>query len=427
MDSLKNTDPEIYDIIRGEIDRQHGGIELIASENFVSPAVLEALGQVMTNKYAEGYPEKRYYGGCQFVDQSEQLAIDRAKQLFDAKWANVQPHAGAPANLAVYMTFLEPGDTFMGMDLAHGGHLTHGSAVNFSGRLYNVVPFGVQKETGMIDYGEVRRLAKEQKPKLIMTGASAYPRFWDFAKFREIADEVGAVLIADMAHFAGHVATKLHPDPLPYCHAVTTTTHKTLRGPRGGMILSSEEGGEIILKNMPKPKTYWEAMDSMVFPGTQGGPLEHVIAAKAVAFKEAMTPEFKTYSQQTINNAKTLGETLMGHGYDLVSHGTDNHLLLIDLTNIGRSGKPCEASLERAGITANKNMVPFDQRSPFNPSGIRIGTPAVTTRGMKEPEMKIIGDMIHRVLSNPKNEDIEQEVKAQVSEMCESFPLYREL
>ncbi len=427
MDFLKNTDPEIYDIIRGEIDRQHGGIELIASENFVSPAVLEALGQVMTNKYAEGYPEKRYYGGCQFVDQSEQLAIDRAMQLFDAKWANVQPHAGAQANLAVYMTFLEPGDTFMGMNLAHGGHLTHGSAVNFSGRLYNVVPFGVQKETGMIDYDEVRRLAQEHKPKLIMTGASAYPRFWDFAKFREIADEVGAVLIADMAHFAGHVATKLHPDPIPYCHAVTTTTHKTLRGPRGGMILSSEEGGEIVLKNMPKPKTYWEAMDSMVFPGTQGGPLEHVIAAKAVSFKEAMSPEFKTYSQQTINNAKILGETLIGHGYDLVSHGTDNHLLLVDLTNIGRSGKPCEASLERAGITVNKNMVPFDQRTPFSPSGIRIGTPAVTTRGMKEPEMKIIGDMIHRVLSNPKNEDIEQEVKVQVSEMCQSFPLYREL
>lgn len=427
MDFLKNADPEIYDIIRGEIDRQHGGIELIASENFVSPAVLEALGQVMTNKYAEGYPEKRYYGGCEFVDKSEQLAIDRAKQLFDAKWANVQPHAGAQANLAVYMTFLEPGDTFMGMNLAHGGHLTHGSSVNFSGRLYNVVAFGVEKETGMIDYAEVRRLAQEHKPKLIMTGASAYPRFWDFAKFREIADEVGAVLIADMAHFAGHVATRLHPDPIPYCHAVTTTTHKTLRGPRGGMILSSEEGGEILLKNMPKPKTYWEAMDSMVFPGTQGGPLEHVIAAKAVAFKEAMSPEFKTYSQQTINNAKALGETLIGHGYDLVSHGTDNHLLLVDLTNTGRSGKPCEASLERAGITVNKNMVPFDQRTPFNPSGIRIGTPAVTTRGMKEPEMKIIGDMIHRVLSNPKNEDIEQEVKAQVSEMCQSFPLYREL
>ena len=427
MERLKQADPDIYEIIRGEIDRQHFGIELIASENFVSPAVLEALGQVMTNKYAEGYPEKRYYGGCEFVDRSEQMAIDRAKELFGAKWANVQSHAGAQANLAVYMTFLEPGDTFLGMDLAHGGHLTHGSPVNFSGRLYNVVAFGVEKDTGMINYDEVRKLALEHKPKLIMTGASAYPRFWDFAKFREIADEVGAVLIADMAHFAGHVATKLHPDPIPHCHAVTTTTHKTLRGPRGGMILSSEEGGEIYLKNMAKPKTYWEAMDSMVFPGTQGGPLEHVIAAKAVAFKEAMTPEFKTYSEQTISNAKTLGETLMGHGYDLVSNGTDNHLLLLDLTETGRSGKPVEASLERAGITVNKNMVPFDQRSPFNPSGIRIGTPAVTTRGMKEAEMKIIGDMIHRVISNPKNEEIEQEVRQQVREMCESFPLYRDL
>jgi glycine hydroxymethyltransferase len=427
MEWLKRTDPEIYEIIRGEIDREHFGIELIASENFVSPAVLEAMGQVMTNKYAEGYPEKRYYGGCEFVDRSEQLAIDRAKQLFNAKWANVQPHAGAQANMAVYMTFLQPGDTILGMNLAHGGHLTHGSPVNFSGRLYNVVPYGVKQETGMIDYDEVRKLTHEHKPKLIMTGASAYPRFWDFAKFRGIADEVGAVLVADIAHVAGHVACKLHPDPIPCCHAVTSTTHKTLRGPRGGLIMSSEEGGEILLKNMPNPKTYWEAMDSMVFPGTQGGPLEHVIAAKAVAFKEAMTPEFKTYSEQTIKNAKVLAETLIGHDYDLVSKGTDNHLMLVDLTNTGRSGKPVEASLERAGITVNKNMVPFDQRTPFNPSGIRIGTPAVTTRGMKEPEMKIIGDMIHRVISNPKNEQVEQEVRQQVRELCESFPLYRDL
>jgi glycine hydroxymethyltransferase len=427
MDGLQQTDPEIYEIIRGEIDREHGGIELIASENFVSPAVLEAMGQVMTNKYAEGYPGKRYYGGCEFVDRSEALAIERAKELFGAKWANVQPHAGAQANLAVYMTFCQPGDTIMGMNLAHGGHLTHGSPVNFSGRLYNVIPYGVKKEDGMIDYDEVRRLAHEHKPKLIMTGASAYPRFWDFARFREIADEVGAVLIADMAHFAGHVATKLHPDPLPYSHAVTTTTHKTLRGPRGGMVLSSEEGGEILLQNMPKPKTYWEAMDSMVFPGTQGGPLEHMIAAKAVAFKEAMKPEFKTYSEQTIKNAKALGETLMSHGYDLVSSGTDNHLLLVDLTNKEIPGKPAEAGLERAGITVNKNMVPFDQRTPFNPSGIRIGTPAVTTRGMKEPEMRMIGNMIHRVLSNLKDEAVEQEVRGQVEELCDSFPLYRDL
>jgi glycine hydroxymethyltransferase len=424
---LQQTDPEIYEIIRGEIDRQHFGLELIASENFVSPAVLEALGQVMTNKYSEGYPGKRYYGGCEFVDKSEQLAIDRAKQLFNAKWANVQPHAGAQANLAVYMAFLEPGDTILGMNLAHGGHLTHGSPVNFSGRLYKVIPYGVKKETGMIDYDEVRRLTQEHKPKLIMAGASAYPRFWDFAKFREIANEVGAVLVADIAHVAGHVACKLHPDPIPYCHAVTSTTHKTLRGPRGGLILSSEEGGEILLKNMPKPKTYWEAMDSLVFPGTQGGPLQHVIAAKAVAFKEAMSPEFKTYSEQTIINAKVLGETLKSHGYDLVSGGTDNHLLLVDLTNTGKPGKPCEAALERAGITVNKNMVPFDQRTPFNPSGIRIGTPAITTRGMKEPEMKIIGDMIHRVLSNLNDEKIEQETRQQVRNLCESFPLYREL
>ena len=427
MQHLKQTDPEIYEIIRGEIDRQHYGLELIASENFVSLAVLEALGQVMTNKYSEGYPGKRYYGGCEFVDKSEQLAIDRAKQLFGAKWANVQSHAGAQANLAVYMAFLEPGDTILGMNLAHGGHLTHGSPVNFSGRLYHVIPYGVKKETGMIDYDEVRRLTQEHKPKLIMTGASAYPRFWDFAKFREIANEVGAILVADIAHVAGHVACKLHPDPIPYCHAVTTTTHKTLRGPRGGLILSSEEGGVIMLKNMTKPKTYWEAMDSLVFPGTQGGPLQHVIAAKAVAFKEALSPEFKTYSEQTIINAKVLGETLKSHGYDLVSGGTDNHLLLVDLTNTGKPGKPCEAALERSGITVNKNMVPFDQRTPFNPSGIRIGTPAVTTRGMKVPEMKIIGGMIHHVLSNLNDIKIEQEVRQQVRDLCESFPLYREL
>jgi glycine hydroxymethyltransferase len=427
MEQLRLTDPEIYQIIRAEIDRQHFGLELIASENFVSPAVLEAMGQVMTNKYSEGYPGKRYYGGCEFVDQSEQLAIDRAKQLFNAKWANVQPHAGAQANMAVYMAFLQPGDTILGMNLAHGGHLTHGSPVNFSGRLYHVIPYGVKKETGMIDYDEVHRLAQEYKPKLIMTGASAYPRFWDFAKFREIANEIGAILVADIAHVAGHVACKLHPDPMPYCHAVTSTTHKTLRGPRGGLILSSEEGGEVLLKNMPKPKTYWEAMDSLVFPGTQGGALQHVIAAKAVAFKEALAPEFKTYSEQTIANAKVLGETLKNHGYDLVSGGTDNHLLLVDLTNTGKPGKACEAGLDRAGITVNKNMVPFDQRTPFNPSGIRIGTPAVTTRGMKEPEMKIIGDMIHRVLSNLGDEKTEQEVRQQVRDLCESFPLYREL
>jgi len=424
MQYLPKADPEIYAAIRNEYQRQNDGLELIASENFVSVAVLEALGTALTNKYAEGLPKKRYYGGCQFVDEAETLAIERAKQLFNAGWANVQPHSGAQANTATYLTFLKPGDTFMGMDLAHGGHLTHGSPVNFSGRLFNVVHFGVEKETGRINYDQVAKTVRETKPKLIMTGASAYPRDWDFPRFREIADEVGAYLICDMAHFAGLVATKLHSDPLPYCHAVTSTTHKTLRGPRGGLIVSSEEGGELILSGMPKPKTFWEALDSWVFPGAQGGPLMHVIAAKAVAFGEALKPQFRDYSEQVIKNAKALAEALMSKGWKLVSGGTDNHLMLIDLTPQGLKGRVCENALERAGITVNKNMIPFDPEKPFTTSGIRLGTPALTTRGMKEDEMRRIGVMIDDVLKHLKDEEVEKRVLGQVHELCQHFPLY---
>ena len=424
MQYLPKTDPEIYAAIRSEYQRQNDGLELIASENFVSRSVLEALGTALTNKYAEGLPGKRYYGGCEFVDVAETLAIERAKELFGAGWANVQPHSGAQANTATYLTFLKPGDTFMGMDLAHGGHLTHGSPVNFSGRLFNVVHYGVQKETGRIDYDKIAKTVRETKPKLIMTGASAYPREWDFPRFREIADEVGAYLICDMAHFAGLVAAKLHSDPLPYCHAVTTTTHKTLRGPRGGMIISSEEGGELLLSGMPKPKTYWEALDSWVFPGVQGGPLMHVIAAKAVGFGEALKPEFRQYSEQVIKNAKALAEALMSKGWKLVSGGTDNHLILMDLTPKAMKGKACEKALERAGITVNKNMIPFDPEKPFTTSGIRLGTPALTSRGMKEDEMRRVGAMIDEVLTHLKDKAVEERVRGEVRELCGQFPLY---
>ena len=424
MQYLPKTDPEVYSAIRSEYQRQNDGLELIASENFVSRSVLEALGTALTNKYAEGLPGKRYYGGCEFVDVAETLAIERAKELFGAKWANVQPHSGAQANTAAYLTFLQPGDTFMGMDLAHGGHLTHGSPVNFSGRLFNVVHYGVEKETGRIDYEKIAKTARETKPKLIMTGASAFPREWDFPRFREIADEVGAYLICDMAHFAGLVAAKLHSDPLPYCHAVTTTTHKTLRGPRGGMIISSEEGGELLLSGMPKPKTYHEALDSWVFPGAQGGPLMHVIAAKAVGFGEALKPEFRQYAEQVIKNAKALAEALMSKGWKLVSGGTDNHLVLMDLTPKAMKGKVCEKALERAGITVNKNMIPFDPEKPFTTSGIRLGTPALTSRGMKEDEMRRVGAMIDDVLSHLKDKAVEARVREEVREFCGQFPLY---
>lgn len=430
MKTLKQFDPQTFDAIGGEIDRENHKLELIASENFVSKAVLEALGCVMTNKYAEGYPGHRYYGGCEFVDQAENLARDRAKQLFRCDYANVQPHAGSQANMAVYMAFIQPGDTVLGMDLAHGGHLTHGSPVNFSGRLYHFVSYGVKKETGTIDFDQVWHQAREHKPKLIITGASAYPRFIDFETFRQVADEVGAYLMADIAHPAGLVATGLHPNPLPVCDVVTTTTHKTLRGPRGGMILVGKDRENPMGIKAPKTgrtKLLSEVLDSIVMPGIQGGPLMHVIAAKAVGFLENLQPGYKNYCHQIIQNAQTLARRLVERGYNLVSGGTDNHLMLVDLTNKGITGKTAEKALEQAGITVNKNMVPFDTKSPFVTSGIRIGTPALTTRGMKEEEMKRIGDFIHRVLSDPDDEKVLSRVKNEVYELCKNFPLYADL
>jgi glycine hydroxymethyltransferase len=426
MQPLSIVDPEIKAVIRGEIHRQSYTLEMIASENFTSRAVIEAMGSVLTNKYAEGYPGKRYYGGCEYVDQAEELARERARQLFKCAWANVQPHSGSQANMAVYMSLLQPGDLVMGQNLSHGGHLTHGSPVNFSGRLYKIVAYGVGEKTGTIDYDEVRRLAQEHKPKMIMTGASAYPRIIDFAKFRQIADEVGAYLVADIAHIAGLVASDLHPSPLPYCHMVTSTTHKTLRGPRGGLIVSDFPGGEIMLSGMPKPKTLTEAVDSITFPGIQGGPLMHVIAAKAVAFKEALQPSYKSYCAQIIKNAKTLAEVLLADGFNLVSGGTDNHLMLVDLRNKDISGKAAEEALEKAGITVNKNTVPFETRSPFVTSGIRIGTPALTTRGMKEAEMKQIGAWISKVVHNAADEKVIADVRAQVEELCKGFLIYED-
>ncbi|MBU0517639.1 serine hydroxymethyltransferase [bacterium] len=427
MKRLIDVDPEIKEVIRGEIHRQSYTLEMIASENFTSRAVMEAMGTVLTNKYAEGYPAKRYYGGCEYVDQAEDLARDRAKELFNCSWANVQPHSGSQANMAVYMAMLNPGDIVLGMDLAHGGHLTHGSPVNFSGRLYKIFSYGVSPSSGRIDYDQVGELALEHKPHMIMTGASAYPRIIDFARFREIADEVGAYLVADMAHIAGLVATDHHPSPLPHCHVVTTTTHKTLRGPRGGLILSDFMGGEITLSGMPKPKTITEAIDSVTFPGIQGGPLMHVIAAKAVSFKEALQPDFKDYSEQVIKNAKALSQTLIASGFKLVSGGTDNHLMLVDLTDKEITGKKAEAALELAGITVNKNMVPFDKRSPFITSGIRIGTAALTTRGMKEAEMRAIGSWIAKVIYHPDDENLISEVRNLVEELCGSFLIYSDL
>lgn len=421
---LQESDPEVFAAVDRERQRQNNGLELIASENFVSSAVLEAMGNVMTNKYAEGLPGHRYYGGCEFVDEAERLAIDRACKLFNCLWANVQPHSGAQANMAVYYTLLKPGDTFMGMDLAHGGHLTHGSPVNFSGRTYRVVSYGVKKETGFIDFDTLAKTAREVKPKLIMTGSSAYPRAWELAKYRDLADEVGAYLVCDMAHFAGLVAGKVHPDVLPFCHVVSTTTHKTLRGPRGGMLLSSEKGGELLLPGMPKPKTITEALDSWVFPGVQGGPLMHVIAAKAVALGEALQPEFTNYAQQVVRNAKVFAAELVSLGYSLVSGGTDTHLILMDLSSKGWTGKAAEKALEKAGITVNKNMVPFDPQKPMVTSGIRIGTPAITTRGMKESEMKKIARLVDKTLKSMDDESVLAAVRAEVTELVKSFPLY---
>ncbi|MCW8858993.1 MAG: serine hydroxymethyltransferase [Deltaproteobacteria bacterium] len=408
--NLTTFDPDIAEIIIKETQRQEYSLEFIASENFVSEAVLEAQGSVLTNKYAEGYPAKRYYGGCEFVDVAEQLAINRAKELFGAEHANVQPHSGSQANMAVYMAVCQPGDTVLGMNLAHGGHLTHGSPVNFSGKLYNIVPYGLDAETGTIDYAEVERLADEHQPKLIVVGASAYPRGIDFVAFRKIADKVGAVIMVDMAHIAGLVAAGVHADPVPYAEFVTTTTHKTLRGPRGGMILCTEEWAKKINSN--------------IFPGIQGGPLMHVIAAKAVALKEALTPEFKVYAQQVIKNAQALAAGLIDKGYKLVSGGTDNHLMLIDFTGTEMTGKVAEKTLEDAGITVNKNAVPFDTRSPFVTSGIRIGTPATTTRGLKEAEMRQVADWIDRALKNIDNAAELAQIRSEVKLLCQQFPLY---
>jgi glycine hydroxymethyltransferase len=410
MHNLARTDPEVAEAIRNETRRQGSQLELIASENFVSEAVLEALGTVLTNKYAEGYPGKRYYGGCEFVDVAETLAIQRAKQLFAADHANVQPHSGAQANMSVYMTVCQPGDTILGMNLSHGGHLTHGHPLNFSGRYFKVVAYGVRKEDETIDYEAMAALAREHRPRILVVGASAYPRTIDFVAVRKAADECGAVVMADMAHIAGLVAAGLHPSPVPHAEFVTTTTHKTLRGPRGGMILCQEK--------------WAKEADKLLFPGVQGGPLMHVIAAKAVAFKEALSPEFKTYQAQIVKNAKALAAALTGEGWRLVSGGTDNHLMLIDVFAKGITGKIAEKALDRAGITVNKNTIPFDTNSPMVASGIRVGTPALTTRGMKEADMTKVGLLISRALSAVENDTALDEVKRDVKRLCDQFPLY---
>ena len=410
MSFLEQIDPEVFSAIQKETDRLEQNLELIASENVASEAVLEAQGCVMTNKYAEGYPGKRYYGGCQFVDEVESLAIARAKELFGADHANVQPHSGTQANMTVYLAVLKPGDSYLGMNLAHGGHLSMGSPVNFSGMLYRVIPYGVSEQTQTIDYDELERLAKEHRPKLIVAGASAYPRIIDYARFRRIADAIGAMLMVDMAHIAGLVAAGLHPSPVPHADFVTTTTHKTLRGPRGGMVLCRAEHAKTI--------------DSKVFPGLQGGPLMHVIAAKAVALKEALSPDFKSYQQQIVKNAQALAQALMSQGFRLTSGGTDNHLMLVDLRKSELTGKVAQEALDKARITVNKNAVPFDTRSPFVTSGIRLGTPAVTTRGMKEKEMEQIGDFIVRALNHVADEQALQTVAGKVGELCRKFPVY---
>ncbi len=410
MTNLSRVDPDIAHAIQNEIRRQQDGLELIASENFVSPAVLEAAGSVLTNKYAEGYPGKRYYGGCEFVDIAEQLAIDRAKALFGAEHANVQPHSGAQANMAVYMAVLSPGDTILGMNLAHGGHLTHGHPLNFSGKYFKIVPYGVRKDDERIDYDEVERLAREHKPKLVVIGASAYPRQIDFARIRAVANEIGALVMTDMAHIAGLVAAGLHASPVPHSDFVTTTTHKTLRGPRGGMVLCRA--------------AFAKDLDRSLFPGVQGGPLMHIIAAKAVCLKEAQSPEFRQYQQQIVKNAARLAERLAEAGFRLVSGGTDNHLMLVDVFSKGLTGKVAEAALGRASITVNKNAIPFDQNPPMVASGIRLGTPAVTTRGMQEPAMDAIAGLIARVLAAPDDEAAITAVRRDVEALCKTYPLY---
>ena len=409
---LFETDPQIAAAIDNETRRQHEGLELIASENFVSEAVLEAAGSVFTNKYAEGYPAKRYYGGCEFTDVVEELARSRAKQLFGAEFANVQPHAGSQANMAAYAAVLQPGDTILGLNLAHGGHLTHGHHLNFSGKTYKVIPYGVTKETETIDYDELERLAEKERPKMIIGGGSAYPRIIDFARMRQIADKVGAIYLVDMAHFAGLVAGGIHPSPVPHAHIVTSTTHKTLRGPRSGMILAKADLGP--------------AIDKTVFPGMQGGPLVHMIAAKAVCFLEAMQPEFKAYARQVVANAKVLAETLAAEGYRVISGGTDTHVLLIDVFAKGMLGSEAEKALGEAGITVNKNAIPFDTNPPLKPSGVRIGSPALTTRGMKEPEMHQVGRWIAEGLQHRSEPQVLAKIRGQVLELAEAFPLYAE-
>jgi glycine hydroxymethyltransferase len=410
---LRDVDPDVADAVRNEVGRQAMGLELIASENFVSRAVLEATGSVFTNKYAEGYPGKRYYGGCEFTDVVERLAIDRAKALFGADHANVQPHSGAQANMAVYFAVAKPGDTVLGMNLLHGGHLTHGHPLNFSGKLYTIVPYGVRQDDERLDYDAMERLADEHKPKLIMVGASAYPRVIDFARIRNIADRAGAVMVTDMAHIAGLVAGGVHPSPVPFSDFVTTTTHKTLRGPRAGLVLCKEK--------------WAKDLDRSVFPGVQGGPLVHVIAAKAVCFKEAMEPAFTAYQRQIVANAKKLAEVIASRGFRLVSGGTDNHLMLVDVFSRGLTGRDATEALGRAGITVNQNTIPFDQNPPLKASGIRIGTPAVTTRGMGEAEMAVIGDFIARVLASPGDERVQAMVRSEVEALCRKFPLYADL
>ncbi|MEK6649761.1 MAG: serine hydroxymethyltransferase [Bacteroidota bacterium] len=430
MKHLQQQDPEVFAAVRSELNRQNTKLELIASENFASLAVLEAIGTVLNNKYAEGYPGKRYYGGCEFVDIAENIARDRAKKLFGAAYANVQPHSGSQANMAVYFTFLKPGDKVMGMDLSHGGHLTHGSPVNFSGQLYHFVAYGIDRATGLIDLDAVARVARTERPKMITVGASAYSRNIDYSAFRRIADEVGAFLFADIAHPAGLIAAKLLNDPLPHCHVVTSTTHKTLRGPRGGLILMGKDFENpfgLVWQKSGRPKLMSELLDSMVIPGVQGGPLMHVIAAKAVGFGENLLPEFAGYAQQVIRNAQALASALTDAGYQIVSGGTDNHLLLIDLRNKGITGKDAQEALDLAGITVNKNAVPFDDKSPLITSGIRVGSPAITTRGMKEPEMRAVAGLIDRALQSRTDISALAAISGQVRHLCAGFPLYPEL
>jgi glycine hydroxymethyltransferase len=430
MTHLQDFDPQIYSAIRHELERQNNKLELIASENFTSIPVMQAMGSVMTNKYAEGYPGKRYYGGCEYVDIAENVARDRAKELFGAAYANVQPHSGSQANMAVYFVLVKPGDKVMGMDLSHGGHLTHGSPVNFSGKLYNFTQYGINPETEMLDYDMIEKVALEEKPKMITVGASAYSRNIDYKRFREIADKVNAFLLADIAHPAGLIAKGLLNDPVPHCHVVTTTTHKTLRGPRGGMILMGADFENPFGIKAPKSgriKMMSELIDSMVIPGIQGGPLMHVIAAKAVAFKEALQGDFKKYAEQVIKNAQALSNKLTSFGFKIISGGTDNHLMLIDLRNKNITGKLAQENLDEVGMTCNKNAVPFDDKSPLITSGIRLGTPALTTRGMKEKEMEMIAGMINDVITDPASEDVKKSVRQKIEDVTSEYPLYPEL